>query len=72
MVNIFDRIQKGLCGLHGHEPMVNFERDRMFMKCFSCGYESEGWTVNRTSLAALSRPDDSPQALRPPRFVGVH
>jgi hypothetical protein len=72
MVNMFDRIRQGLCGLHGHNARVKFERDRMFLKCFSCGYESSGWTVSRASRVISSHPNDSPRTLSQPRLAGAH
>jgi hypothetical protein len=72
MLNVFDRIRQGLCGFHGHDAMRSFERDRMYLKCYSCGYESPGWTVSRASTATSARTDDSPRTLRRPRLVGAH
>jgi hypothetical protein len=34
-----------LCGLGGHELMRSFERDRLYMRCISCPYETPGWTL---------------------------
>ena len=36
-------VQAAVCGLHGHDPMLQFEQGRMFLRCASCGYESPGW-----------------------------
>lgn len=33
------------CGLHGHDPLLNFERDRMFLRCTSCGHQTPGWNI---------------------------
>ncbi len=33
------------CGLHGHEPLLQFDRDRIFLQCASCGFETSGWEV---------------------------
>src|SRR5260221_509443 len=54
MASVFDRIRQGLCGMQGHDALLRFERDRVFLKCFSCGHESPGWTVSRASRAAAS------------------
>ena len=45
MVNLFDRIRQTVCGFHGHDALLQFERERVYLKCFSCGFESPGWTV---------------------------
>jgi hypothetical protein len=38
-----DSFQAAVCGLHGHDPMLQFEQGRMFLRCASCGYTSPGW-----------------------------
>ena len=63
MVNVFDWIRRGLCGVRGHDGMVRFEHDRMFLKCFSCGYESPGWTIGCESATTPSSPDDLSEPL---------
>jgi hypothetical protein len=35
--------QSAVCGFHGHDPMLQFEQGRMFLRCTSCGYRSPGW-----------------------------
>ncbi len=41
------RVQQVLCGLlHGHDSLPQFEQDRLFLKCVSCGHESPGWALN--------------------------
>lgn len=34
-----------VCGLQGHDNLLQFARGRMFLKCVSCGHESPGWNV---------------------------
>lgn len=36
-------VQAAVCGFHGHDPMLQFEQGRMFLRCTSCGYQSPGW-----------------------------
>ena len=72
MVKVFDRMRQEFCGLRGHDTMVSVERDRMFLKCFSCGYESQGWTVSHAVATASTRPDDSRATLRRPRLINAH
>ena len=40
-----DGLQTAVCGLHGHDPLLQFEHERMFLRCSSCGYESPGWNT---------------------------
>ena len=46
---VMDRVRQMLCGLHGHDSMLQFERDRMFLRCVSCGHETPGWELNETA-----------------------
>ena len=39
------RIQSIVCGLHGHDSVLQYERNRMFLRCTSCGHETPGWEV---------------------------
>ena len=45
---VLDRVRKIFCGLHGHADLLQFQRDRMFLRCLSCGHESSGWELNET------------------------
>jgi hypothetical protein len=40
------RVREVFCGLHGHDSYLQFQHDRMFLKCVSCGHESPGWELN--------------------------
>jgi hypothetical protein len=43
-----ERVRQLFCGLHGHDNLLQFEQDRMFLKCVSCGHESPGWELGDT------------------------
>jgi len=54
-----DRFRQMLCGLHGHDAMLQFQQDRMFLRCVSCGHETPGWEVKeptRVAARAEARP----------------
>ena len=38
-------IQSAVCGLQGHDPLLQVEAGRMFLRCTTCGYETPGWTT---------------------------
>jgi hypothetical protein len=38
-----------ICGLHGHDSLLHFEKGRMSLQCTSCGYETPGWDLKSTS-----------------------
>ena len=44
--SVIDRLHQLFCGLHGHDALLQFEQDRMFLKCASCGHETPGWALN--------------------------
>ena len=50
------RVQQGLCGLHGHDALLQYERNRIYLRCTSCGYESPGWEV-RSAVPGRPRAD---------------
>jgi len=69
-VGVIDRLRQMMCGLHGHDALVQFEQDRMFLRCVSCGHETHGWelkeprphvTVREAHRAPLARPHFSPE-----------
>jgi len=39
-------IQSAVCGLQGHDPLLQVESGRMFLRCTTCGYETPGWTTD--------------------------
>lgn len=57
------RLQRAWCGLHRHDSLLEFEHDRMFLRCTSCGYETPGWTVKAARPALRFRTQARSQAL---------
>jgi len=45
-------LRETYCGLHGHDSLLQFEQDRMFLKCVSCGHESPGWELDEAPPTA--------------------
>ena len=39
-------LKRLLCALRGHEDYLQFEKNRVYLQCLSCGHESPGWTVD--------------------------
>ena len=56
-------MQQAWCGLHRHDALLEFEQDRMFLRCTSCGYESPGWTVKTARPALRFRSQARAQAM---------
>lgn len=42
---VLERLGQLVCGMHGHDNLIQFEQYRMFLKCASCGHESPGWRL---------------------------
>ena len=54
-----------LCGLHGHDAMLQFERDRLFLQCVTCGHATPGWSLNEAPPTVTARGEAHPSRLRP-------
>ena len=64
---VMDRIRQAWCGLHGHDTLLQFAHDRMFLRCVSCGHETPGWELNEappTVVARVEQPRTQP-VMRP-------
>lgn len=48
--------QRWLCGLHGHDALLSYERGRIFLRCTSCGHETPGWEIRASAGSRASRP----------------
>jgi hypothetical protein len=67
---VLDRVRQMFCGIHGHDTMLQFERDRMFLRCVSCGHRSPGWELTETPPTVKVRGDARRHMLRP-QLVGA-
>src|SRR4051812_30230138 len=64
---LFDRVRQVFCGLHGHDSLLQFERDRLCLKCVSCGHETPGWELTETPPTVSVRGDAPRHAMAHPR-----
>ena len=39
-------LRRLICALRGHESYLQFEKNRLYLRCVGCGHESPGWTVD--------------------------
>lgn len=37
------QLRSAICGLQGHDPLLQFTDGRMFLQCASCGHRTPGW-----------------------------
>jgi hypothetical protein len=40
-----DRLGQLVCGFRGHDSVLHFERNRVMMRCTSCGHDTPGWEI---------------------------
>jgi hypothetical protein len=59
------------CGLHGHDTLMHFEKNRVYLQCASCGHTTPGWALNERPPRAVYRGDARRHALRRPRFISA-
>ena len=59
------------CGLSGHDNLMHFEKERLYLQCASCGHESPGWELNEAPPKIVLRGDARRHALVRPRLLGA-
>ena len=59
------------CGLRGHDTLLQFEQERMFLRCVSCGHESPGWDMNDSPAPVTVRGEARTQPLVQPPLVSA-
>ena len=71
---VMDRVRQMLCGLHGHDTLLQFQEDRMFLRCVSCGHETPGWDVSELTRGAARRraqPQVEPARALPAQLISA-
>ncbi len=63
------RVQFLMCSLHGHDPMLHFDQNRMYLRCASCGHETPGWELDQRRPRLRFRGDSRRQYLSRPRSL---
>jgi hypothetical protein len=53
MTRILQRVQRMICGLHGHETVLHFEPHRLSLRCLNCGHETSGWSLRPETCRRL-------------------
>lgn len=66
---LFSWLRQAYCGLHGHDSLMQFEKERMFLQCASCGHESPGWELTETPPPVRVCGDARRHAMLRPRLV---
>jgi hypothetical protein len=70
-VRVVDRLRQLICGLHGHDTLLHFDKDRMSLQCVSCGHETPGWELNEVPPTVTIRGDARRHTIPRPRLVSA-
>jgi hypothetical protein len=62
-----DRLRQMICAVRGHDAFLQFQRNRMFLRCVSCGHESPGWALTEAPPTVTMRGDARRHMLVPPQ-----
>src|SRR6185295_3298714 len=68
---VIDRLRQMFCGLHGHDSLLQFEQDRMYLRCVSCGHQTPGWELNETPPTVTLRGDARRHRLPRPQLISA-
>jgi hypothetical protein len=66
---VTEQLGQILCGLRGHDTLLNFEDERMSLRCVSCGHETPGWELNEAPPTVTVRGDARRHALVRPQLI---
>ena len=44
--HLMESLRRFICAIRGHDDYLQFEKNRVYLQCISCGHESPGWTVD--------------------------
>jgi hypothetical protein len=68
---LLERIRQLICGMHGHDTFLQFEHDRLFLRCVSCGHQTSGWELTEAPPTVTVRGDARRHALARPKLVSA-
>jgi len=54
---MLDWLRQTFCGIHGHDTMLQFQQERMSLRCVSCGHETPGWSLDEAKPTVTVRGD---------------
>ena len=64
-------LSQAVCGLRGHDTLLNFEEERMSLRCVSCGHETPGWELNEVPPTVTVRGDARRHAIVRPQLISA-
>jgi hypothetical protein len=66
---VIDRFRQMLCGLHGHDTLLHFNKDRMSLRCVSCGHETPGWELNEVPPTVTAQAEARRHTISRPHLI---
>ena len=61
--HLSERVRQFICGLHGHDALLQFGQGRLSLQCTSCGHETPGWDIKAGAMRIELR--DAPRLSLP-------
>jgi hypothetical protein len=68
---VMELLNRTFCGLRGHDTLLNFEDERMSLRCVSCGHETPGWELNEVPPTVTVRGDARRHAMVRPQLIST-
>jgi hypothetical protein len=68
---MMDWLRQTFCGLHGHDTLLRFERERISLRCVSCGHETPGWSLDEAPPTVTVCGDARRLAMGRPQLAGT-
>src|SRR5437773_7448448 len=68
---VMDRVRQMFCGLQGHDNMLQFEHEHMYLRCTSCGHQTPGWRLDDLQPVRTVQADASSRTLVRARLDSV-
>jgi hypothetical protein len=59
-----ESIRQSLCAMRGHDSVLHFEKNKVLLRCTSCGYDSPGWDVGHKRPRTVFEGDAERHLLR--------
>lgn len=66
-----DWLRQMICGLHGHDTLLHFDKDRISLQCVSCGHETPGWELNEVPPTVRLRGDKRRHVIARPHLIST-
>jgi|WetSurSiteA1Bulk_404760.scaffolds.fasta_scaffold194325_1 hypothetical protein len=66
---LWKRVQAVLCSVRGHDPLLHFDQNRIYLRCASCGHETPGWELDERRPRIRFRGDPRRQFVSAPHAV---